>query len=105
MGRREKVSDFDSWVQIFTSAKSRKFQVAVIGILLSAATGGLLPPDVAVWVILIINTLVAYGVFTLPNKPQTLVVAPAGTAPDKVDVVIETPEPKVEAMIRGDVKG
>jgi hypothetical protein len=104
VGKREAEVELTLW-NVLTSPKARKFQVAVVGILLSAATGGLLPPDVAVWIILIINTLVAYGVFSLPNKPQTLVVAPAGTAPEKVDRVIETPEPVVEAMIRGDVRG
>jgi len=53
---------------VMTSPKARKFQVALMGILLSAATMGLLPAPVAVWVILIINSLVAYGVFQWPNQ-------------------------------------
>lgn len=67
MGKRSAVTGLTFW-DVLTSPRARKFQVAVLGILLSAATGGLLPPDIAVWVILIINTLVAYGVFQIPNK-------------------------------------
>lgn len=89
---------------VLTSPKARKVQVAIVGILLSAATGGLLPPDIAIWVILVINTMVAYGVFQIPNSPQTLVLQPAGTAPEEADVVIETPV-AVEPMVRGDVVG
>ena len=90
---------------VFTSPKARKFQVALVGILLSAATGGLLPPDIAVWVILVINGLVAAGVFVLPNKPQTLVLSPTGTSPEDADVVIEVAAPEVEPEFRGDVTG
>ena len=52
---------------VMTSPKARKFQIAVLGILLSAATGGLIPAPFSVWIILGINTMVAYGVFQIPN--------------------------------------
>jgi hypothetical protein len=70
MGSHEEVKTGLTFWDVMTSPKARKFQVAMLGILLSAATGGLLPAPVAVWVILIINGLVAYGVFQLPNAPK-----------------------------------
>lgn len=93
-----------SFWDVVTSPKARKFQLAAVGVILSAATGGLLPAPVAVWVILIINTMVAYGVFQVPNAGQTLVLQPAGTSPETADVVIETPA-SVEPMVRGNVVG
>lgn len=68
MGSHEEAKTGLTFWDVVTSPKARKFQVALMGILLSAATMGLLPAPVAVWVILIINSLVAYGVFQWPNK-------------------------------------
>ena len=70
MGSHEEVKTGLTFWDVVTSAKGRKVQVAILGILLSAATGGLLPPDVAVWVILVINGLSAYGVYQVPNEPM-----------------------------------
>lgn len=88
-----------------TSPAARKFQVAIVGVLLSAATAGLLPAAVSVWVILVINAFVAAGVFTLPNTPQKLVVQPAGTDPEKADIVVEAPAEVAKALDRGTTKG
>jgi hypothetical protein len=88
MGRRSAEVGLSIW-NVLTSPKARKFQLALVGLLLSAATGGLLPPDVAVWVILSINTLTAYGVFQIPNKTSTPT----------------TEVTEIRAMVRGDVVG
>jgi hypothetical protein len=90
---------------IFYSAEYRKFQAVVLGVLLSAATMGLLPAAVSMWVLLVIGVLTSVGVYQVPNAAQRLVLQPAGTSPVAPDIVIETPEPKAEAMIRGDVVG
>lgn len=92
MGKYEAESNGSGFWAIVTSPQARKFQVAVVGILLSAASGGLLPPDVAIWVILVINGFVAAGVFALPNSPQKLILQPEGTTPEPADIVVEVPK-------------
>lgn len=86
MGKRSAEEVSDSFWAIVTSPRARKFQVVVLGIILSAATMGLLPAPVAIWVILIVNSLTAAGVFVVPNagKPVQPEVAKAF---DRGDVV------------------
>jgi len=105
MGRYEEERAKKNPFAIFYAPEFRKFQTVVIGVLLAAATAGLLPAAVSVWVLLVIGVLVSAGVYQIPNAGQKLILQPAGTSPETPDVVIETPEPKVEEMIRGDVKG
>lgn len=105
MGRYEEERTKKNPFAIFYSAEYRKFQAVVLGVLLSAATMGLVPPVAATWILLVIGVLTSVGVYQVPNAGQKLVLQPAGTSPTAPDIVIETPEPKVESMIRGDVKG
>ncbi len=105
MGRyaaeREKKNPF----AILYSPEFRKFQTVVLGVLLGAATMGLLPATVSVWVLLVIGVLVSAGVYKIPNKPTELFIQPEGTPLEKADVIINTPEPQAAPMIRGDVVG
>lgn len=72
----------DLW-RILSSPQCRKAQVAILALILSAATGGLLPPDVAVWVIMGINALTAAGVFVVPNT-CTPILEPVVEAPVEI---------------------
>lgn len=69
MGKRSAVQVSQSFWEVVTSPQARKLQVAVVGIILSAVTMGLFPPAIAVWITLIVNGLVAAGVFAVPNAP------------------------------------
>lgn len=84
MGKRSAVEVSQSFWAVVSSPQARKFQIVVFGILLSAATMGLFPPAVAVWVVLIVNSLSAAGVYVVPNAP-----APVSSTP----------------MVRGNVVG
>lgn len=78
MGRHEVGKTNTNLFAIFYSPEYRKFQTVVIGILVAAATAGLLPATVAVWVMLIVSVLTGAGVYTVPNvvqKPQVEVEA------------------------------
>lgn len=105
MGRYEQEREKKNPFAIFYSPEYRKFQTVIIGVLVAAATAGLLPATVAVWIMLVVSVLTAAGVYQVPNAAQALVLQPAGTSAEVADIVIETPEPVVEAMIRGDVRG
>lgn len=92
---------------VITSPQARKAQVAIVGVLLSLVTAGLIPPDIGVWITTIVSALVAAGVFATPNLPQKLILQPQGTTPKAADVVVEvSPEAKDQATnYAGDVKG
>jgi hypothetical protein len=97
---------------MLTSPEARKFQVALLCFLLSAATGGLLPPDIAIWVIVGINALTAAGVFVIPNTNLPVLAKPAvPPAPDtpvsspEGVTVVEAPAVVVEPFDKGDVRG
>jgi len=90
---------------IFYSPEFRKAQAIILGILLAAATAGLLPPTISVWVLLVIGVLTSVGVYKVPNKPTEVFVQPVGTPLETAEVIVNTPEPVTESMIRGDVKG
>lgn len=60
----------ESFWTVVTSARARKFQVAAVGVLLSLVTAGLIPPDIGIWITTIVSSLVAAGVFALPNKTK-----------------------------------
>ena len=53
-------------------AAARKFIVALLGIVVAAATQGLIPDPYAAWVAVTGATLVAGGVWGIPNKPVRL---------------------------------
>lgn len=72
------------------SAKYRKTHMVLIGIALAAATQGLLPPDISTWVLMIVGVLTAFGVYQVPNKPQTLEVVTDSTK--QPDIIVEAPE-------------
>jgi uncharacterized membrane protein len=105
MGRYAAKVEKKNPFSIFYSPEFRKFQMIVIGVLVAAATAGLLPATVSVWVLLIVSVLTSVGVYKVPNKPTEVYVQPLGTPLEKADVVVNTPEPKVDTIIRGDVKG
>lgn len=98
----------DLW-RMISSPLARKFQLALVGLLLSAATGGLLPAPVAVWVILGVNALTAAGVFVIPNGPSA--VLPAAPKDPQISAstpdvpVVEAPAVVVEPFDRGSAVG
>lgn len=105
MGRYAAEKEKKNPFAIFYSPEFRKFQTIILGILLAAATAGLLPATVSVWVLLVISVLVSVGVYKVPDKPTEVFVQPAGTPLETADVIVNTPEPEADSMIRGDVKG
>ena len=97
---------FKSLIAIFYSAEYRKFQAVLIGVLLAAATQGLLPAAIATWTLLVVGVLTAAGVYVVPNNPQKLILQPAGTAPRAPDVVVEVATETADTdSYRGDVRG
>lgn len=58
------------------SAQSRKFWMAFIGIVAGITALGLLPPDVARIVDMVVGALTAAGVYAVPNAPAPVIVPP-----------------------------
>lgn len=76
MGRYEAETTRSNPFSIFYSPEARKFQTVVIGVLVAAATAGLLPAAIATWVLLVVGVLTATGVYVVPNKtPEATPVA------------------------------
>lgn len=67
MGRYAAEKEKKNPFAIFYSPEYRKFQTVVIGVLLAAATQGLLPVAYATWVFLVVGVLTATGVYAVPN--------------------------------------
>lgn len=77
----------DLW-RLLTSPQARKAQIAIIAFVAAAASAGLFPPAVAVWVNIAVSALTVAGVYAIPNTDKPIL------------------EPKHSAgSFRGDVKG
>jgi hypothetical protein len=94
----------DIW-NMLTSPEARKFQVAILCFLLSAATGGMLPPDIAIWVILGINALTAAGIFVVPNTSTAVLAKPVEPVPAAAPAAAEPKHVATTESFRGNVVG
>lgn len=87
MSKHVEVSTNKGFWATIPSPEARKAQIAIVGVLLSLVTAGLIPPDIGVWITTIVASLTAAGVFAVPNKATEPVV------------------PVVTASYAGDVRG
>lgn len=90
----------DLW-RLLTSPQARKAQIAIIAFVAAAASAGLFPPSIAIWINIGVSALTVAGVYVVPNT-NTPILEPAKPAPV---VELTVPEQKVETIYHGDVKG
>lgn len=79
MSKHVEVSTNKGFWATISSPEARKAQLAVVGVIISLATAGLIPPDIGIWVTTIVASLTAAGVYAVPNKTvePTPIVVPA----------------------------
>lgn len=76
----------DLW-RILSSPLARKCQVAIIALIVSAASAGLFPPAVALWINLVVSALSVAGIYVVPNTQHAILepAKPAVPAPVPVE--------------------